>query len=121
MIWIGLAAGLALLFGLLTITMRVDQVIVGLAILARLAGRIGIPTIPLYLLAGLAFGEGGVVPLVVADAGARFLGGLEGVADPEAKRKGIGRTFIDVFEAEATRLGGGGFLPPGTAPVLLHI
>ena len=41
--------------------------IVGLAILARLAGRIGIPTIPLYLLAGLAFGEGGVIPLVVAD------------------------------------------------------
>ena len=39
----------------------------GLAILSRLAGRIGMPTIPLYLTAGLAFGEGGIVPLVTAE------------------------------------------------------
>ncbi len=38
--------------------------IVGLAILARLASRLAIPAIPLYLLAGLAFGKGGVLPLV---------------------------------------------------------
>jgi len=44
--------------------LELGAVIVGLAILARLAGRIGIPAIPLYLLAGLAFGEGGILPLV---------------------------------------------------------
>ncbi|MGH2747835.1 MAG: cation:proton antiporter [Actinomycetota bacterium] len=38
--------------------------VVGLAVLARTASRLSIPAIPLYLLAGLAFGEGGVVPLV---------------------------------------------------------
>lgn len=37
--------------------------IVGLAILARLARRWGFSTIPLYLLAGLAFGNGGLAPL----------------------------------------------------------
>jgi CPA2 family monovalent cation:H+ antiporter-2 len=44
--------------------LELGAVVVGLAILARLAGRIGIPAIPLYLLAGLAFGEGGILPLV---------------------------------------------------------
>jgi CPA2 family monovalent cation:H+ antiporter-2 len=44
--------------------LELGAVILGLAILARLAGRIGIPAIPLYLLAGLAFGEGGILPLV---------------------------------------------------------
>lgn len=44
--------------------LELGAVILGLAVLARLAGRIGIPAIPLYLLAGLAFGEGGIVPLV---------------------------------------------------------
>lgn len=43
---------------------ELGAVIVGLAILARLASRLAIPAIPLYLLAGLAFGEGGVLPLV---------------------------------------------------------
>ncbi|MFN8233790.1 MAG: cation:proton antiporter, partial [Actinomycetota bacterium] len=43
---------------------ELGAVILGLAILARLAGRFGLPSIPLYLLAGLAFGEGGVLPLV---------------------------------------------------------
>jgi CPA2 family monovalent cation:H+ antiporter-2 len=42
-------------------------VIVALAVLARLAGRLSIPTIPLYLTAGLAFGRGGLVPLVTAE------------------------------------------------------
>lgn len=42
-------------------------ILLGLAILSRLATRIGIPTIPLYLTAGLAFGRGGVVPLVTAE------------------------------------------------------
>lgn len=43
---------------------ELGAVIIGLAILARLASRLAIPAIPLYLLAGLAFGEGGVFPLV---------------------------------------------------------
>src|ERR671926_809038 len=37
------------------------------------------------------------IPLVHVDASADFLGGLEGVIDPEARRKFIGKTFIDVF------------------------
>lgn len=43
---------------------ELGAVIIGLAILARLASRLAIPAIPLYLLAGLAFGEGGIFPLV---------------------------------------------------------
>lgn len=46
------------------VLLELGAVLVGLAILARLAGRLGIPAIPLYLTAGLAFGEGGVLPLV---------------------------------------------------------
>lgn len=42
-------------------------VVLLLAILARLAGRYGFSPIPLYLLAGLAFGKGGLIPLVTAD------------------------------------------------------
>ena len=42
-------------------------VVLLLAILARLASRLGFSPIPLYLLAGLAFGQGGVIPLVTAD------------------------------------------------------
>ena len=47
-----------------SVLIELGAVIVGLAILARLASRLGIPAIPLYLLAGLAFGEGGLLPLV---------------------------------------------------------
>lgn len=43
---------------------ELGAVIIGLAILARLASSLAIPAIPLYLLAGLAFGEGGIFPLV---------------------------------------------------------
>ncbi|MGH2662985.1 MAG: cation:proton antiporter [Actinomycetota bacterium] len=46
------------------VLIELGAVIVGLAILARLASRLAIPAIPLYLLAGLAFGKGGVLPLV---------------------------------------------------------
>ena len=42
-------------------------VVLLLAVLARLAQRLGFSPIPLYLLAGLAFGQGGVIPLVTAD------------------------------------------------------
>ncbi len=57
------------------------------------------------------------VPLRVVDARDRFLGALEGVTDPEAKRKAIGREFIAVFDAEARALAGDGdirFLAQGT-------
>jgi monovalent cation:H+ antiporter-2, CPA2 family len=49
------------------ILVELGAVLVGLAILSRLATRIGMPTIPLYLTAGLAFGRGGIFPLVTAD------------------------------------------------------
>jgi GMP synthase (glutamine-hydrolysing) len=54
------------------------------------------------------------IPLVHADAGDRFLAALAGLTDPEAKRKAIGGTFIEVFEAEAAKLGGADFLAQGT-------
>jgi GMP synthase (glutamine-hydrolysing) len=52
--------------------------------------------------------------LRVVDAQARFLTALSGVTDPEEKRKIIGREFIAVFEEEALRLKGAGFLAQGT-------
>jgi GMP synthase (glutamine-hydrolysing) len=54
------------------------------------------------------------IPLVHVDASERFLAALAGKADPEAKRKTIGALFIDVFEAEAKKLGGAQFLAQGT-------
>ncbi|HEU0154508.1 MAG TPA: glutamine-hydrolyzing GMP synthase [Stellaceae bacterium] len=54
------------------------------------------------------------IPLVDRDAGELFLGKLAGVVDPEQKRKVIGGTFIDVFDEEATKLGGIDFLAQGT-------
>ena len=44
--------------------LELGGVILGLAAVARLAGRAGIPAIPFYLITGLAFGEGGLIPLV---------------------------------------------------------
>ena len=49
------------------VLVELGAIIVGLAILSRIAGRLGIPTIPLYLGAGLGFGEGGIVPIVTAE------------------------------------------------------
>jgi GMP synthase (glutamine-hydrolysing) len=54
------------------------------------------------------------VRVIRVDAGARFLGALAGVSDPEAKRKVIGRVFIEVFEEQARKLEGIGFLAQGT-------
>ena len=54
------------------------------------------------------------IPLVHVDAADTFVGALAGVTDPEAKRKAIGRLFIETFEAEAERLGGAEFLAQGT-------
>ncbi len=53
-----------------------------------------------------AFRDTFKVPLVAVDAETRFLQKLEGVTEPEAKRKAIGAEFIRVFEEEATKLAG---------------
>ena len=52
--------------------------------------------------------------LIHVDAGDEFLDLLEGVSDPERKRKIIGGTFIDIFEREAKKAGGAKFLAQGT-------
>ncbi|AHB47899.1 GMP synthase [Hyphomicrobium nitrativorans NL23] len=54
------------------------------------------------------------IPLVHVDASKQFLDALAGVSDPEQKRKTIGKHFIDVFEAEAAKIGGAEFLAQGT-------
>ena len=52
--------------------------------------------------------------LVVADARARFLDALRGVTDPEAKRKAVGRVFIEVFDDEASKVERAKWLVQGT-------
>jgi GMP synthase (glutamine-hydrolysing) len=54
------------------------------------------------------------IPLVHVQAQETFLKELAGVTDPERKRKIIGKLFIDVFEAEAKKIGGANFLAQGT-------
>jgi len=54
------------------------------------------------------------LPLDFVDATEIFLSRLDGITDPEQKRKIIGGTFIDVFEQRANELGGFGFLGQGT-------
>jgi GMP synthase (glutamine-hydrolysing) len=58
------------------------------------------------------------IPLVHVDASTGFLAALEGVADPEAKRKIIGRLFVETFEVEAAKIAADGkpveFLAQGT-------
>ncbi len=60
------------------------------------------------------FGEKMRLPLDFVDASDLFLSRLEGVVDPEQKRKVIGAAFIDVFEKRAKELGGFDFLGQGT-------
>ncbi len=50
----------------------------------------------------------------MVNASKEFLDALRGVIDPEKKRKSIGKTFIDVFNREAERVGGARFLAQGT-------
>jgi GMP synthase (glutamine-hydrolysing) len=54
------------------------------------------------------------VRLVTVDASRRFVAALAGVTDPERKRRIIGHLFIEVFEAEAQRIGDVDFLVQGT-------
>jgi GMP synthase (glutamine-hydrolysing) len=52
--------------------------------------------------------------VIRVDAEAQFLGHLAGVSEPEAKRKIIGREFVEVFKAEAAKIKGATFLAQGT-------
>lgn len=52
--------------------------------------------------------------VIGADASAEFLGALSGVTDPEAKRKAIGRVFVETFEKYAAKVDGAQFLAQGT-------
>ncbi len=52
--------------------------------------------------------------VVHVDASEQFLGALKGVSDPEAKRKIIGREFVEVFQAEAKKLQNAKWLAQGT-------
>ena len=52
--------------------------------------------------------------VIAVDASAQFLGHLIGVTDPEAKRKIIGREFVEVFQAEAKKLSNAKWLAQGT-------
>ncbi|MGF7157493.1 GMP synthase (glutamine-hydrolyzing) [Bartonella heixiaziensis] len=54
------------------------------------------------------------VELIHVDAADMFLNALEGITDPEKKRKTIGRLFIEVFEEETKKIGGAEFLAQGT-------
>jgi GMP synthase (glutamine-hydrolysing) len=54
------------------------------------------------------------IPLIHADEADLFLSALDGVSDPEVKRKTIGRLFIDVFQKHAAEVGGATFLAQGT-------
>ncbi|HWK53669.1 MAG TPA: glutamine-hydrolyzing GMP synthase [Hyphomicrobiales bacterium] len=54
------------------------------------------------------------IKVIRVDAEATFLQRLEGVADPETKRKIIGRTFIEIFDEEAAKLGDVKWLAQGT-------
>ncbi|MEN8722418.1 MAG: glutamine-hydrolyzing GMP synthase [Alphaproteobacteria bacterium] len=54
------------------------------------------------------------IPLIHVDAEETFMGQLEGVTDPERKRKIIGAAFIDIFDEEAGKVDGAQFLAQGT-------
>ncbi len=54
------------------------------------------------------------IPLVHVEAADLFFERLAGIEDPETKRRIVGRTFVELFEREAERLGGADFLAQGT-------
>ncbi len=54
------------------------------------------------------------VKVIHVDATAQFMGKLDGVSDPEAKRKIIGREFVEVFQREATKVRNAKWLAQGT-------
>ncbi len=113
-------------------TVGKDQVLLGLsggvdsAVVAALLHRaIGEQLVCIFVDTGLlrhgeaeqvvaTFGRHLGIRLIKVEAGARFIAALAGVADPESKRKIIGREFIAVFEEEAAKLAGSGWLAQGT-------
>ena len=54
------------------------------------------------------------INLTLVDASDKFLSALDGVSDPEMKRKTIGRLFIETFQEEATKIGSVDYLLQGT-------
>jgi GMP synthase (glutamine-hydrolysing) len=54
------------------------------------------------------------IPLIHVDGADAFFGALAGIDEPEAKRKAIGRVFVEIFEREAARIEGAAFLAQGT-------
>ncbi|MEM8800856.1 MAG: glutamine-hydrolyzing GMP synthase, partial [Pseudomonadota bacterium] len=54
------------------------------------------------------------IPLIHYQAQDMFLGALQGIIDPETKRKTIGKLFVDVFQEEANKIDGARFLAQGT-------
>lgn len=60
------------------------------------------------------FAEGLGIHVTKVDAKDKFLGALQGISDPEQKRKIIGKTFIDVFESESKRYQNATWLAQGT-------
>lgn len=60
------------------------------------------------------FGKNLGVKVIHVDATAEFMGALAGVTDPEAKRKIIGREFVEVFQAESGKLQNAKWLAQGT-------
>lgn len=62
----------------------------------------------------LASYRGMGLPVIGIDASATFLTALRGITDPEAKRKAIGKAFIDTFEENVPRAGGASWLAQGT-------
>ncbi|WP_334106185.1 glutamine-hydrolyzing GMP synthase [Methylobacillus sp.] len=60
------------------------------------------------------FGKNLGVKVIHVDASAKFLGDLAGVNDPEAKRKIIGREFVEVFQQESAKLSQAKWLAQGT-------
>src|SRR5258707_8502833 len=92
------------------VLIELGLVVIGLAILARIASRWGFSAIPLYLLAGLAFGNGGLAPLKVSaefiHIGAEivvllllFMLGLEYTGDDlkNSLRRGIAPGVVDLL------------------------
>ncbi|MGA9277388.1 cation:proton antiporter, partial [Ilumatobacter sp.] len=90
--------------------LEIGAVVLGLALLARLAGRIGITAVPLYLIAGLAFGEGGLAEIevssefieIAAEIGVLLLLFTLGLEYNEAElrsglRTGIPPGLVDMF------------------------
>ncbi len=115
-------------------TVGADRVILGLSggvdssvVAALLARAIGDQLTAVFVDNGLlrkneaaeveaAFGPSNAVPieLVTVDAGDQFLRALAGIGEPEAKRKAVGAMFIEVFEREAAKIPGVGWLAQGT-------